>query len=198
MTIVTVVVTALVALSGAVLSWYKLLRKPTLEKTAIYQAVRGNNQIDIIMHDLMNRIGSRVVKVGLIETTNGGGIPMAGHMTYKRVVACTDPAVFSIFGEKTPNDSTYNAIIFRCLANGETHWDVGEMLDKAVIDLFSVTNVKGGYLVMLAIEHGKRLIALAVDFNDNSETTAVERDMIRQAKVRIQATLAQNTNIMIY
>lgn len=181
-------VLALATLSGGVLAWLKWWRPSGIENTEIYKAMQGNHQIDVILEDVRQRIPN-TVKVGIIETTNGGGIPTVGHLTYKKVIACTDSTVLRLFGEKTPNDQSYNDIIWQTLKNGEHTWWTTEMRDPAVVDLFQSTNITGGIVYLIGIEKSIRLLAIAVDFRDGYKPNATERHLIREAKAQIGAII---------
>ncbi len=186
---------AIATLSGGILAWVKWWKPKGIEHSEIYKAMEGNHQIDVILEDVRQRI-SNTVKVGIIETTNGGGIPTVGHLTYKKVIACTDSTVLRLFGEKTPNDQSYNDIIWQTLKNGEHTWWTDEMRDPAVVDLFKSTNITGGIVYLIGIEKGVRLLAIAVDFRDFYEPTPTERYMIREAKAQIGRIIkGKNKNV---
>jgi len=177
-------IVAVATLSGGILAWVKWWKPKGIEHSEIYRAMEGNNKIDIALESIRQRV-SNTVKVGIIETTNGGGIPTVDHMTYKKVIACTDSTVLRLFGEKTPNDQSYNDIIWQTLKNGEHTWWTDEMRDPAVVDLFNATGITGGLVYLIGIEKGIRLLAIAVDFKDGYVPTAAERHIIREVRAEI-------------
>lgn len=188
------IIAAAVAVSTAVLGWVKWIKrdsKKPVEKTQLFTAIKGNDEIYQILQEVQNECPN-VVKAGMIETTNGGGIPQIGRLTYKRVVASTDPTVFRIFGEKTPNDASYNKIILDTLVDGETMWEVSDMKDPLVLDLFKSTHVTGGMVIMLKIEEGIRLLAFVVDFRDSHRPNAEERNFLREKAAEIRKILDRN------
>lgn len=191
MDLATFIVTSIVAISGTILAWVKYFKTKPINKTDIFKAVDGNHKIDLILADITKNVNN-VVKAGIIETTNGGGIPQAGRVTYKRVIASTDPRVFTQFGEKTPNDSAYNKIILDTLVNGETTWYRENMKDPLVLALLESTEVTNGLVFMLRIEDGIRLLALAVDFKEHYNTTPAEMYYLRDAKEHIKKILRKS------
>jgi hypothetical protein len=184
MSLVSDVITGIGVVSAATLAWIKWWKPRGIEQTEIYKAFKGNHEIDIILEDVHKHIPN-TVKVGLIETTNGGGIPRVGQTTYKRIIACTDSSVLRLFGEKTPNDQSYNEIIWNTLKLGEYVWKVEDIKDHAVLDLFVATQITGGSVLLIGIEKGIRLLALVIDFKDGYEPTAYDRVFMREARKQI-------------
>lgn len=195
---ITIIITSIVSISGAALSWAKWWKPRVIEKTSIYKAIEGNRDIDLVLEKLNIELQPNAVKCGIIETTNGGGIPMAGHVTYKRVIASTDGTVFRMFGQKTPNDKSYNEIIFQTLKRGEYMWSVKDMEDPQIVDFMSVSGITNGCVHLIGIESGIRLLALVVDFKNNYIPNAKEKNMIREAKADLCKILGKtNKNIQM-
>jgi hypothetical protein len=178
------IITGIAAFVTALLAWFKWLRQKDVSKTEIYKAIEGNREIDMIMASIMKNV-KNVVKVGLIETTNGGGIPLAGRATYKRIIACTDSSILTLFGDKTLNDKSYNEIIWQTLKQGEYIWHIKDIEDVNVLDLFKSTNIESGLVLLIGIERGVRILALVVDFNTEYIPSHSERVLMREARKRI-------------
>lgn len=182
------IIGAVAGLITATFAYFKYFHEKSPKRTRIFKAVQGNYDIDMILADITKSV-KNVVKAGLIETTNGGGIPQVGRMTYKRVMNCTDPNIFYQFGEKTPNDAAYNKIILETLVFGETKWSVKDMTDPQVKALFEATGVSNGVVILCAIENDIRLLATVVDFHSDYVPTVQEMYYMRNQNQKIKNIL---------
>jgi len=163
-------------------------RKKRLEKTVIYKTIKANVDIDAMISELKTEL-TDAVKINLIETTNGGGIPTPSHITYKRVVTSTDPHDSLMFGIKHPNDSFFNKILLNLLVNSFIEYQTVDIPDPALRDYMIEQNITNVFSCYTGIEKGIRILNLSVDFKNNYNLTEADKTKIRRANAKIQKIL---------
>jgi uncharacterized protein (UPF0333 family) len=159
--------------------------KKIRETTDIYKALKGNADIYTAFSEIKEKIPN-VIDVSLIQTTNGGGIPVPGSSIYIYIGPSTDPKQSTLFSSsRIPSDRFFNKVILQSIANTYDAYNVNDIENNIIGEYLKSKNITNICFFYTGIERGKKVVCLSIDFKNNYNITDDEKVFLRTQNVKI-------------
>lgn len=117
-------------------------------KTSFQQALERQHAVYPILYGLKRETGAMSVMIGRSE--NGGGVPHPGRNIYSSIAfEVTDTESVRASWQRQLCDQQYAEMLYRVVTQGRTCFDVRDMTDGSLKDVYSVRGVAYSEMYLL-------------------------------------------------
>lgn len=144
---------------------------------------------------------TRAVRVMLIRSENGGGIPQVGKPIYVSVVyEAVSEEVRSVIQrwQARPVDADYELVLRKVLAERSTHLASSDLKEGSVLrDIYESEGIVGSSIFLVAVSPGRAVLFLSLVFTEEvGAMDAHERSLIGSAIDRISKLLDEDDDLL--